>query len=309
MNNLVGQGLSSLISVNLDKKKPQNEVSIDLIDACDYQPRTIFEEESLVELKDSIVENGIIQPLIVTKNGDRYKLIAGERRLRASKMAGLTVVPVVVKEADNKSISLMSLIENVQRKDLSCIEIARAYRRIIDEFAFSHEELAKKIGTNKSNVSNHLRLLNMPEKILGMIESKAISFGHAKVLAAIKDESILTDLVDLIATDNISVKKLTELIDQFSNEKTEPESKIVQSDIIANNDFHSDESSDIMKSDEKDFESHQIVSDKTVINKYLEGYSLPIELKKNKDNSGRISIECSDQSQIDAILKFLKNLI
>lgn len=298
-NNLMGQGLGSLLSIKIDdKKKVTNaEVDIELIDAGDYQPRTIFEETSLNELKESIIENGIIQPLIVTKNGDRYKLIAGERRLRASKLAGLKTVPVVIKEATNQSISLMSLIENVQRKDLGCVEIAKAYKRIVNEFSLSHDELAKKIGTNKSNVSNHLRLLNMPDSILDVIDTKDVSFGHAKILASIKNESTLHELVELIINDNISVRRLTELVDSINDEKG------TKTDDISTKSINP---SDIDVKGSKDLldvlPDEKIAKDKI----YLTGFCVQIEQKKTKDDSGKLILDYSSQEELDLILSKLK---
>lgn len=298
-NNLMGQGLGSLLNIKIDDKKKVNnsEVDIELIDAGDYQPRTIFEETSLNELKESIIENGIIQPLIVTRNGDRYKLIAGERRLRASKLAGLKTVPVVIKEASNQSISLMSLIENVQRKDLGCVEIAKAYKRIVTEFSLSHDELAKKIGTNKSNVSNHLRLLNMPDSILDVIDSKDVSFGHSKILASIKNESTLQELVDLILNDNISVRRLTELVDSINDEK-HTKSDEISSKPIANSE------SDLKSQKEL---SDTLPDDKVLKDKiYLTGFLVTIEQKKTKDDSGKLILDYNSKEELDLILSKLK---
>jgi len=299
-NNLMGQGLGSLLGIKIEEKKKVSnaEVDINLIDAGDYQPRTIFEENSLHELKESILENGIIQPLIVTKNGDRYKLIAGERRLRASKLAGLQTVPVVVKEASNQSISLMSLIENVQRKDLGCIEVAKAYKRIINEFSLSHDELAKKIGTDKSNVSNHLRLLNMPEAVLEIIDNQDISFGHAKILASIKNEGTLQELVELIISDNISVRRLTELVDSINDSK---ESEIEPSMDLPKIDENS------LSLNQIDTLKHDSLEEKSVKDKnYLDGYIVKIEQKKIKEDSGKLIIEYNSKEELDLILIKLK---
>lgn len=176
------------------------------------QPRKIFKEKDLLELADSIKENGVIQPLIVTQNENgSFDLVAGERRLRASKLAGLERVPVVIKRATKKEHMVMSIIENVQRSDLNCIEEALAYFQLMNEFGLTQEEVAKKVGKERSTVANFLRVLKLPKDIIMMLNKELLSFGHAKVLAAVGDDETAKRLANETVSKNLSVRELEEL--------------------------------------------------------------------------------------------------
>ena len=163
-----------------------------LVDVSDIlvnpkQPRKIFKKKELEELAESIRQNGIIQPLVVTKTGVGFELIAGERRLRAAKNIGLKKVPVFLKHTTERDKMIMSIIENVQRSDLNCIEEALAYYQLMDEFKLTQEEVAKRLGKERSSVANFLRILNLPRDIIDLVQKDQLSFGHAKILSGIKD--------------------------------------------------------------------------------------------------------------------------
>jgi len=185
------------------------------------QPRKIFKEKELLELAESIKENGIIQPLIVTQNETgSFDLVAGERRLKASKLAGLERVPVVIKRATKKEHMVMSIIENVQRADLNCIEEALAYFQLMNEFGLTQEEVAKKVGKERSTVANFLRILKLPKDIIMMLNKELLSFGHAKVLAAVGDDETAKRLANEVVAKNLSVRELEELTKANSKKKT-----------------------------------------------------------------------------------------
>ncbi|MBW2164193.1 MAG: ParB/RepB/Spo0J family partition protein, partial [Deltaproteobacteria bacterium] len=156
------------------------------IKANPHQPRVNFDGQPMEELVESIKEHGIIQPLIATKEGDTYELIAGERRLRASKIAGLETVPVVVRQAGEQAKLEMALIENIQRQDLNPIELAHAYRRLIDEFSLGQDAVAKRVGKSRSTVTNILRMLNLPDEIQVALIGGKITEGHAKYLLGVE---------------------------------------------------------------------------------------------------------------------------
>lgn len=173
------------------------------------QPRKIFKEKDLEELAESIKENGIIQPLIVAEmDNGQYELVAGERRLRAAKKAGLEQVPVVVKRATEREKMIMSIIENVQRSDLNCVEEALAYYQLMNEYKLTQEDVAKKLGKERSSVANFLRILNLPRPIIDLLQKEMLSFGHAKILAAVKEREDAIRLANAAVANNWSVRDL-----------------------------------------------------------------------------------------------------
>ena len=193
----LGRGLSSLIG-DSDIKTSSNKISISSIVPNKNQPRKNFEKESLDELKNSIKEKGIIQPLIVRKSEDqdnKFELIAGERRWQAAQSAGLHEVPAVIIQADNLKSLEFAIIENVQRKDLNAIEEAESYRNLIDNFGYDQEKVSKFIGKSRSHISNSLRLLTLPEKLIDQIRHQKISQGHAKILIGLENANLLAEKI------------------------------------------------------------------------------------------------------------------
>ena len=171
----------------VDNSKRIVEIEIDLIDRNPYQPRTIFNEEELTELANSIKQQGLIQPIVLRKVGDRYQIISGERRTRASKLAGFSTIKAQVYEnLDDKVMSEWALIENIQRVDLNPVEIARSYQKLIDNYNYTHEDLAKAVGKSRSAITNALRLLKLPETVLAWIEEGKIAGGAARALCSDK---------------------------------------------------------------------------------------------------------------------------
>lgn len=187
-----------------------------------HQPRHTFSEEKLTELSDSIREKGILQPLIVTEKNGKYELIAGERRLRASKMAGLSKVPVLVREYAEGDKLEWAIIENVQRHDLNVLEEARAYRKLSEEFGLSQEAIAKKMGKSRSGVANILRLLTLPLEIQKAIEEEKISEGHAKVLLSVDNPEKQRALFERILKDNLTVRQTEEQMRSLSTSSRVP---------------------------------------------------------------------------------------
>ena len=188
-------------------------VDVSAIKTNPNQPRKIFKEKDLEELSESIRENGIIQPLVVAEleNGE-FELIAGERRLRASKKIGLEQVPVVIKKATDREKMIMSIIENVQRSDLNCVEEALAYYQLMNEYKLTQEDVAKKLGKERSTVANYLRVLNLPRPVIDLLQKEMLSFGHAKILAAVKEREDATRLANEAVTKSWSVRELEQAI-------------------------------------------------------------------------------------------------
>ena len=184
-------------------------IDVGMIKTNPNQPRKIFKEKDLEELSESIKENGIIQPLIVAELENGYfELVAGERRLRAAKKAGLEQVPVVVKRATDREKMIMSIIENVQRSDLNCVEEALAYYQLMNEYKLTQEDVAKKLGKERSTVANFLRILNLPRPIIDLLQKEMLSLGHAKILASIKEREEAIRLANAAVANNWSVRDL-----------------------------------------------------------------------------------------------------
>lgn len=220
----LGKGLEALfneneISAGQEKNNEVINIGILSVDPSLKQARKQFNKEKLKELAESIVEHGIIQPIVVRKNGDRYEIIAGERRWRAARMAGLKTVTVLVKITDEKEASMMALIENLQREDLNPMEEARGIRAMMKEYAVNQDEIGKTLGKSRSQIANIVRLLNLPEEIQGMLERDEISTGHAKVLLSIKNEAMQKALAENVRNERLSVRQLEEEIRELEREK------------------------------------------------------------------------------------------
>jgi ParB family chromosome partitioning protein len=222
----LGKGLSALLesaatditssSGSLQGSQTVGSISsilISQIEANPFNPRTHFEDDALKELAQSIKEHGVIQPLTVRKLGrDKYQIISGERRFRASQLAGLNDVPCYIRIANDSSMLEMALVENIQREDLNAIEVGLSYQRLIDECNFTQEKLGEKLGKSRSNVTNYLRLLKLPVKVQIGVRESLISMGHARALVSAGDEKQQEDLFTKILTDNLSVRDLEDLI-------------------------------------------------------------------------------------------------
>ena len=182
----LGRGLSSLIGESASPAKP-NQISISSIIRNKFQPRKTFNKDQMEELTNSIKERGIIQPIIVRKNNDKFEIIAGERRWQAAQNAGLHSVPIVEVEADDLKSLEFAIVENVQRDDLNSIEEANGYKRLIDEFNYDQEKVAKFIGKSRAHIANSLRLLTLPIEVINLIEQKKLSQGHAKILVGLEN--------------------------------------------------------------------------------------------------------------------------
>lgn len=205
---------------------------IDLIDAHPGQPRRFFDEDALSELAQSIRESGLVQPLVARAQGSRYQLIAGERRLRASKLAGLKQVPVVVRELSDKDAFVLALVENIQRQDLNPVEEASAYARLVEDHGLTQLELSEKVGKSRSAVANSLRLLGLPESVRDYLIQGLLTTGHAKILAALSQEEA-EELAEIIVKHEYSVREAEELVRQSkAGNLTKPAPAAVRDDAL-----------------------------------------------------------------------------
>jgi ParB family chromosome partitioning protein len=209
----LGRGLESLIPVDSQQEAGGlHQVPVDRIRTNPDQPRTRFDDESLEELAASLKEVGVLQPIVVTGGGDEYVLIAGERRWRAAKRAGLSVIPAVVREISGRSTLVEALVENVQRQDLTPLEEAHAYRHLLENFGMTQEEVATRVGKSRPAISNTLRLLQLPEEIQEMVDSGDLSAGHARALLGLEDTAYAIHLAGRAVDDGWSVRQMEEAV-------------------------------------------------------------------------------------------------
>ena len=271
----LGRGLSSLIGDN-EVKENKTTISISSIIRNKYQPRKKFEKESLEELTSSIKERGIIQPIIVRKSDDiidKFEIVAGERRWQAAQKAGLHKVPVVVIEADNLKSLEFAIVENVQRKDLNSIEEAEGYKKLIDEFNYDQEKVAKFIGKSRAHVSNCLRLLSLPQKIIEYIIDEKISQGHAKILVGIENAELIADK---IITKKLSVRQAEALV-RFS------------------------------KANKSSFKKNKDSNIQDLENQLMEKIGMRVYVNNNKNNSGTLTFKYKGLDQMERLIQVIKN--
>ena len=225
---VLGRGLGALIPQRQEAPAPAEsnatqglaEIPISQIQPNPFQPRKTFNEASIDELARSVREHGIVQPLVVTRAGDKYKLIAGERRFRAAQKAGLTTVPVLIKEMMAEGDALqIALIENIQREDLNPIEEAMAYHQLHDDFQLTQEEISRRVGKERSTVANFLRLLKLPDPVKKLLASGQLSMGHARALLAIESPKKQEQLAERVVRKNLNVRQ-TEMLASESSPKT-----------------------------------------------------------------------------------------
>ncbi|MFO8001041.1 MAG: ParB/RepB/Spo0J family partition protein [Marinilabilia sp.] len=229
--NALGRGLGALIDNSEEfsqgNPKPEatiNEIPIDRIEGNPWQPRSHFDEEKLNELAASIREIGIVQPLTLRKAADKFQLIAGERRLRAAKIAGLETIPAYVRMAEDDTMLEMALVENIQREDLDPIEVAISYQRLIDECNLTQESMSDRVGKKRSTIANYLRLLRLPAEIQLGLREKQITMGHARALINLEDQKARIRIFHQIVKKELSVRKVEEMVrDLMQNEEKKKE--------------------------------------------------------------------------------------
>lgn len=267
-----------------EQKEQKHEVTIklSLIEPNREQPRKVFNDEQLQELADSIKQYGIIQPLLVQKKDDYFVLIAGERRWRAAKLAGLKEVPVLIREYDKQQSMEIALIENVQRADLNPIEEAMAYQQLMKEFGLKQEEIAGRVSKNRATITNTMRLLKLPEQIQQMLVENQISGGHARALLAVEDSDQQLKLAGQIIKDNLSVREVEKAVKLIGKEPKEKKKKEKNEAL----ELIFQELEERMKS---------AIGTKVLIN------------RKDK-NKGRIEIEYYSESELERIVELIESI-
>ena len=235
----LGRGLDAIFLDNSDlgeekAKEGVSKIRISMVDPKSDQPRKYFDKEALEELAESIREHGLLQPILVREiEADRYQIIAGERRFRASKLAGLDEIPAIILEKDDRAVAEIALIENIQREDLNPLEEAMAFRALREDYGITQEELSQRVGKSRSAVANSLRLLDLPDEVLTMVAARDISAGHARTLLGLKDRANMIVLAELCAAEDLSVRALEEAVKRMNKQSSktkvevEPEEPVV----------------------------------------------------------------------------------
>lgn len=291
----LGRGLGALLedsSVSPEEKKEVlkeealldhiNEISVDEIEANPFQPRSDFDQDSLEELAESIKIQGIIQPITVRRLSDhQYQLISGERRLQASKIAGLKRIPAYIRIANDQQMLEMALIENIQRENLNAIEIALSYQRLIAECELKQEELGDRVGKKRTTVNNYLRLLRLPPDIQAGLRDNTISMGHARSLINIDNVDAQLQIFQKIVKDEMSVRKTEELVRKYQNKDPDDQEN---------------------KKDKAEPLPHEL---KSLQNKLSSHFGTKVVIKNDKKNKGEIKIPYVSHEDLNRILEIL----
>ena len=257
------------------------KINVEDISPNPYQPRTEFDAESLSELKQSILQNGLIQPITVRRNtANKYELISGERRLRAIKDIGYKTIPayIIVVESKEAMVAL-ALIENIQREKLNAIEIAHAYKRLIDECNLSQEEVSERVGKDRTTITNSIRLLKLPVEIQNSLVKDEISAGHARALINIYDEKLQLQLLEKIKKQNLSVRKVEQIVKDLLSGK-----KDVKKDIVNSND-------------------QDLISQRDIENKLRIVFGTKVSCRQRKDGAGQITIDFYSNDELDRLFE------
>ncbi len=278
----LGRGLEALIPPASSPKPASPEVQamaieipIDQISANPHQPRQSMDQEKLQELANSITEHGLIQPLIVTQRSVGYQLIAGERRWRASKLAGLTAVPVIIKETSPQQMLELALVENIQRADLNPLEEAEAYAQLMSEFGLTQEAVAERVGKSRTAVANTVRLLNLPKEIKKCLVDGTISEGHARALLSLKRERDQLKALEAIISRGLNVRQTEAIVKQLQEEDKPPKPK----------------------------RPSLTPQDKHLLSRFESRLGTKVELNRTDGDAGKITIHFYSQEELQAIFE------
>lgn len=295
---VLGRGLDALITIDEVKTEGSSsisEIELSQIQANPDQPRRMFDEEALAELAISIRQIGVIQPITLRKaEGDTYQIIAGERRYRASQLAGLTAIPAYIRTAEDETVMEMALIENIQREDLNSIEIALAYQKLIDTYELTQESLSERVGKKRTTITNYLRLLKLPAEIQMGIRDKKIDMAHARTLVTLDDATAQLEVYELILEEGLSVRKVEEYVRAISKgEKLEDllkEEKVIESV----------KKSGVKKATPEEFD---------ILKKHLSKFfATKVQLTCNEEGKGKISIPFKSEEELERIIAMFDQL-
>ncbi len=273
----LGKGINALFNTVDSNEETVEEIKIKDLRPNPYQPRKTFDEDALSDLKESIQQHGVLQPIIVRKSIKGYDIVAGERRFRAAQQAGLTTIPAIVREFSETLMREIALLENLQREDLSPLEEAEAYASLLDHLSVTQEELAKRLGKSRPHIANHLRLLTLPDEVQKLIADGTLSMGHGRTLLSLKNKNKLAPLVKKIVDEGLNVRQVEKLVQQL-NENVPRETK------------------------KKEAPKDRVLKEReSFLQNYL-GTSVSIKKQKKK---GKIEIEFLSNEDLERILELL----
>ncbi|MFJ8237514.1 ParB/RepB/Spo0J family partition protein [Ureibacillus sp. NPDC094379] len=274
----LGKGLDALFPTQtietLQNEEAIEKIQLEKLVTNPFQPRKIFDDETIEELAQSIQEHGIIQPIVVRKKGKKYEIVVGERRFRASKIAGLNEIPAIVKELTEEQMMEIAILENLQREDLTPIEEAEAYQSLIEKLHFTQEDLAKRLGKSRPHITNHIRLLQLPEEVRKLVNDGLLSMGHGRTLLGLKNKRRIPEVASKVVNQSLNVRQLEALIKQL-NEDVPRETK---------------KNKDIF-----------VEAKETQLREY---FGTNVQIRKNK-NKGKIEIEFYSEDDLERILEIL----
>lgn len=288
-SNALGRGLDALIStetVRTQGSSTINEVAIDRIEANPNQPRREFDEEALQELAHSIRQIGIIQPITLRQTDDnRFQIIAGERRWRASQLAGLKAIPAYIRTIDDENVMEMALVENIQREDLNSIEIALAYEHLLEKSGMTQEKISERVGKSRAAIANYLRLLKLPAQVQMALQKKEIDMGHARALLALDSPSLQIKLFKEIQKNGFSVRKVEELVQQLKN------------------------GIDIEVGKKKIAAKSQLPEEFNLLKEHLSGFfNTKVQMTCSSKGKGKISIPFANEAELERIMNVFDKL-
>ena len=294
----LGRGLGALLGdseFNLDEalndtptqtvQSADDTVAIDSLYPSPFQPRKDFDEEALNALVESIKEKGVLQPLLVRRKGDKYEIIAGERRWRASQMAGLTAVPAYIRTIKDENVMEMALVENIQREDLNAIEIALAYEHLLSSTGMTQEKVAERVGKSRTAIANYLRLLKLPAQVQMALQNKEIDMGHARALLAVDSPSLQVKLFKEIQKNGYSVRKVEEMVQKLKNGE------------------------DVVSGKKKIAAKQQMPEEYSVMRQRLtDFFNAPVQMSVSAGGKGKISIPFANEKELERIIAMFDKL-
>lgn len=272
----LGKGINALFpGESLSETEKITQISISQLRTNPYQPRKIFDEAALQELSESIKEHGILQPVVVRKHGQHFELVVGERRFRAAKLAKLKEVPAIIKELTDQQMMELAILENLQREDLTPIEEAEAYQKLMEALGLTQEQLAFRLGKSRPHIANHVRLLALPENVRNMISDKKLTMGHGRTLLGLRSKKLIPETAEKVATEGLNVRQLENLVQRL-NEDVPRETIEKKKDLFL---------------EEKQSELR-------------DRFGTNVQIKKSK-NKGKIEIEFFSEEDLERILELL----
>lgn len=285
IESLIQNQISDMIEESVKEEKPDTYLKVSMIDPNRNQPRKVFDENAMEELSDSIKKYGVIQPLIVRKQGSRYEIIAGERRWRAAKMAGLREVPVIIKNYTDQEIVEISLIENIQRENLNPIEEALAYQTLIKEFHLRQEDVAVRVSKSRTFITNTMRLLKLDERVQNMLSETMITSGHARALLAIENHDLQYETAMRVYDEGMSVRDVEKLVKRLSTPQNRQKEKL-------EHDNH---------------EQYRVIYENAE-NRLKSIMGTKVNIKNKKDNQGKIEIEYYSLEELERIMELFDRI-